>query len=177
MGQCPGSVKRARKNAKPSLPEEPKKKHFHGKRVVIVDDHPLIRRGLERMIHSGDGFTVCGEAATAAEAFAVVKETKPDLVIVDVGLPDENGIDLTRRLLLRSRSLAVLILSMHEEPDYAARALKAGARGYMVKHEAVEKIHIALSMVAKGEHYLSPSVQSALPVSNGLGRPRKKKSV
>ena|ERR1035437_7429947 len=144
---------RAVKVAKP-------KSHFQGKRVVIVDDHPLIRRGLERMIHSGDGFIVCGEAGTAADAMKVVGTAKPDLVIVDVGLPDEDGIELTRRLLRKFPRIAILILSMHEEPDYALRALQAGARGYMVKHDAVEKIGIALTEVLSGRRYLSPAIES-----------------
>jgi DNA-binding NarL/FixJ family response regulator len=146
----------------PTPPSEISRKHFHGKRVVIIDDHPLIRRGLERMIHSGDGFTVCGEAGNAVEAMKVVTATKPDLAIVDVGLPGEDGIELTRRLLRKFPTMAILILSMHEEPEYAARALAAGARGYMVKHEAVEKIGSALTQVLSGERYLSPIIATGL---------------
>ena len=146
----------------PAPASETPRKHFHGKRVVIVDDHPLIRRGLERMIHSGDGFAVCGEASNAAEAMEVVTLTKPDLAIVDVGLPDEDGIELTRRLLAKFPRMAILILSMHEEPEYAARALQAGARGYMVKQDAVEKIGSALTQVLNGHRYLSPMIESAL---------------
>src|SRR3954470_23207172 len=146
----------------PSPDSETSRKHFHGKRVVIVDDHPLIRRGLERMIHSGDGFIVCGEAGNAAEAMEVVTSVKPDLAIIDVGLPGEDGIELTRRLLNKFPRMAVLILSMHEEPEYAARALKAGARGYMVKHDAVEKIGSALTEVLSGNRYLSPIIETGL---------------
>src|SRR5258707_563772 len=101
----------------PAPGSETAQKHFHGKRVVIVDDHPLIRRGLERMIHSADGFIVCGEAGNAAEAMQVVTSMKPDLAIVDVGLPDEDGIALTRRLLGKFPTMAILVLSMHEEPE------------------------------------------------------------
>lgn len=150
-----------RSKTTPAPDSETSRKHFHGKRVVIVDDHPLIRRGLERMIHSGDGFIVCGEAGNAADAMQVVTSTKPDLVIVDVGLPDEDGIALTRRLLEKFPTMAILVLSMHEEPEYAARALKAGARGYMVKHDAVEKIGSALTQVLCGHRYLSPIIESA----------------
>ncbi len=155
---------RATKKAKP-------KQQFDGKRIVIVDDHPLIRRGLERMIHSGDGFIVCGEAGNAAEAMKVVGATKPDLVIVDVGLPDENGIDLTQRLLRKFPNLVILILSMHEEPDYALRALRAGARGYMVKHDAVEKIGTALAQVLNGHRYLSPTIEAEFAKSAPADRP------
>jgi DNA-binding NarL/FixJ family response regulator len=138
------------------------KKNFQGKRIVIVDDHPLIRRGLERMIHTTDGFSVCGEASNAREALAVITKEKPDLAIVDVGLPDSNGIDLTRTLVAKFPRLTVLILSMHEEPSYARRALKAGARGYMVKHDAVEKIHVALNHVLAGGQYLSPRIAAEM---------------
>src|SRR3954471_558039 len=95
----------------PKLETSPK--YFHGKRVVIVDDHPLIRRGLERMIHSGDGFVVCGEAGNADEALKVVREVRPDLVIVDIGLPGRDGIALTGELVAEFPQLAILVLSMH----------------------------------------------------------------
>jgi DNA-binding NarL/FixJ family response regulator len=139
-----------------------RKRTFHGNRVVIVDDHPLIRRGIERMLHSTDGFTVCGEAGNAADAFKVIKNERPDLAIVDVGLPDKDGIELTRTLVNEFPRLAILILSMHEEPLYAMRALKAGARGYMVKHDAVEKIHVALKDVLAGRRYLSPAMAAQM---------------
>lgn len=135
---------------------------YHGKRVVIIDDHPLIRRGLERMIQSGDGFAVCGEAGDADEAFALVRKELPDLAIVDVSLPGTNGIDLTKKLLAEFPRLAILILSMHDEADYAVRALRAGARGYMVKQEAVEKILSALRDVMEGRVYITPSLAAAI---------------
>jgi DNA-binding NarL/FixJ family response regulator len=92
----------------------------------------------------------------------IVTSTKPDLAIIDVGLPGEDGIELTRRLLAKFPRMAILILSMHEEPEYAARALQAGARGYMVKQDAVEKIDSALTQVLSGHRYLSPMIESAL---------------
>jgi DNA-binding NarL/FixJ family response regulator len=145
---------------KPGSDALEEKKHFHGKRVVIVDDHPLIRRGLERMISSGDGFVVCGEAGNAEEGLAVVRERRPDVVIVDIGLPGRDGIELTRELTREFPALAILVLSMHEESHYAERAIEAGAYGYMVKHDAVEKIGTALARVLKREFYLSPSLTS-----------------
>jgi DNA-binding NarL/FixJ family response regulator len=140
-----------------------RKKTFHGKRVVIVDDHPLIRRGLERMIHTTDRFGVCGEAGNSADAMAVIKKEKPDLAIVDVGLPDEDGISLTRKLRKAFPRLTILILSMHEDPSYATNALRAGAHGYMVKQDAVETIHVALSSVLAGRRYLSPTMAKQMP--------------
>ncbi len=155
---------KSRKTPKKTSPKSKAKREttFSGKRVVIVDDHPLIRRGLERMIHTADGFTVCGEAGSAAEALTVIRKERPDLAIVDVGLPDKDGIELTQILAREFPRLAILILSMHEEPYYALRALRAGARGYMVKHDAVEKIHVALKDVLAGRRYLSPTMAAQI---------------
>jgi DNA-binding NarL/FixJ family response regulator len=153
-------TKRSTSNgANPASVVLPEKKHFHGKRVVIVDDHPLIRRGLERMIHSEDGFVVCGEAGDAEEAVELVRRVQPDLAIVDIGLPGRDGIDLTRQLVSEFPGLAILILSMHEESDYAKSAIEAGAYGYMVKHDAVEKIGVALEKVLQRKVYLSPGIR------------------
>src|SRR3954463_11650955 len=157
----PKSSKPLSKSA-PAPKLETSPKTFHGKRVVIVDDHPLIRRGLERMIHTTDRFVVCGEAGNAAEAMKVIKKVAPDLAIIDIGLPGLDGIELTRRLKGEFPRLEILILSMHEEPSYATRALSAGARGYMVKHDAVEKIHVALANVLAGERYLSPTMEAQM---------------
>ena len=158
------------------------REHFHGKRVVIVDDHPLIRRGLERMIHSGDDFHVCGEAGNADEGLSVIRKLRPDLAIIDIGLPgDRDGIDLARQLAKQFPELAILILSMHEDCEYAQRAIAAGARGYMVKHDAVEGISGALTKVLRGEYYLSPGIRGAVSLPNGKAKlatkmPRGKRS-
>lgn len=128
------------------------------RRVIIIDDHPLIRRGLERLISSGDRFQVCGEAGTAAEGLKLVAEVMPELAIVDIGLPDKSGIDLTRQLVAEFPETRVLILSMHNDGDHAARAFRAGATGYMVKNDAAEKIEVALDEVWNGRRYVSDSI-------------------
>jgi DNA-binding NarL/FixJ family response regulator len=148
--------------ANPASEVLPGRKHFHGKRVVIVDDHPLVRQGLERMIHSENGFIVCGEAGDADEAVEVVRRTRPDLAIVDIGLPGRDGIDLTRQLVREFPGLAILVLSMHEESDYAKSAIEAGAYGYMVKNDAVEKIGMALEKVLERKVYLSPGIRDSV---------------
>jgi DNA-binding NarL/FixJ family response regulator len=125
---------------------------------VIVDDHPVLRKGLGRIINSSNTFTVCGEAGDAREALAVVRSTKPNLVIVDIGLPDDNGIELTKKIRADFPKLPVLILSMHEEPLYAAQALRAGAQGYIVKQEAIEKIIEAVRKIFDGQRYVSKLV-------------------
>ena len=128
------------------------------KRVVIIDDHPLLRRGLERLISSGNRFTVCGEAGDAAAGIELIRKEKPGLAIVDIGLPDLDGVELTRQIVAKFPDIHVLILSMHDESDYALRAFSAGATGYMVKSEAAERIETALEEVWNGRPYLSASI-------------------
>jgi DNA-binding NarL/FixJ family response regulator len=138
------------------------------KRIVIVDDHPVLRTGLCRLINSKDGFEVCGEAGDAAECMGLIATLKPDLVIVDIGLPDASGIELTKRIRARYPKLPILILSMHEEPLYAMRALRAGAIGYIIKQDAVEKIADALNRTLSGQRYISPAISGQLALeSNG----------
>src|SRR6201993_3492708 len=117
------------KNPKCDLPE--------AKRIVIVDDHPLFRKGLEEMIHSDGTFAVCGEAGDAAEAMDAIRKLHPDMAIVDLSLPGANGIELIKNIRAEFEKLPVLILSMHDESLYALRALRAGAQGYVMKHEAM----------------------------------------
>jgi DNA-binding NarL/FixJ family response regulator len=136
-----------------------------GKRIVIIDDHPLIRRGLERVINSSDHLVVCGEAGNAADGMSVIRQAKPDLVVIDVSLPGANGIELTKQLVREFPKLRILIISMHDESDYASRAFRAGASGYMAKHEAVEKIEAAFHEVLSGRHYFSPAISDELSKS------------
>ena len=135
------------------------------KRIVIVDDHPLFRHGLTQLISSNHAFAVCGEASSAPEGLTVVRKLKPDLVIVDLGLKGPNGIELTKSLRTEFPKLPVLILSMHDEPTYAVRSLRAGANGYVTKEEALGSVLIAVREVFEGRTYLSPSMASVV-ISN-----------
>jgi len=132
------------------------------KRILLVDDHPVLRKGLARLIDSKDEFIVCGEASTAAEAMALIRELGPHLVIVDIGLPGASGIDLTKTIRTEFPKLPVLILSMHEEALYATRALRAGAMGYIVKQDAIDNIAVALGEGLNGRQYLSPVIAAQL---------------
>jgi DNA-binding NarL/FixJ family response regulator len=134
------------------------------RRVVIIDDHPLIRQGLERLINLGDRFQVCGEAGDAAVGLKIIRELKPDLAIVDISLPDTDGIALTKTIVSEFPGVRVLILSMHDDADSAQRALGAGATGYMVKNDATEKIETALEEVWNGRRYVSDSLASQVGV-------------
>lgn len=127
-----------------------------------MDDHPLIRQGLDQLLSMGNRFVVCGEAGTAGEALEILRKTKPELVIVDISLPDTDGIELSKKIAAEFRELKILVLSMHDDPGTAARALQAGASGYVIKQDAVEKIEFALEEVLSGRRYLSPSIAEAL---------------
>lgn len=140
----------------------PKNAQQNKNRILLVDDHPVLRKGLARLIDSRDKFIVCGEASTAGEAMALIRKLEPHLVIVDIGLPGASGIDLTKNIRAEFPKLPVLILSMHEEALYATRALRAGAKGYIVKQDAVDNIAVALSEALNGRQYLSPVIAAQL---------------
>src|SRR5256885_1116255 len=129
-------------------------------RIVVVDDHPLFRHGLIQLLNSDDGFAVCGEASSAGEAMDVIRKTKPHLVIADLGLKGTNGIELTKMILAEFPQSPVLILSMHDESLYAVRSLRAGARGYVTKQEALGSVLEAVREVMDGRTYLSPKMAS-----------------
>jgi DNA-binding NarL/FixJ family response regulator len=132
------------------------------KRIVIVDDHPLFRKGLEQLINSEQGLTICGEAGDASAAMMVIREKKPDLVIVDLSLPGANGIELIKNIRAEFHRLPVLTLSMHDESLYALRALRAGAQGYVMKQEALENVITAMREVFAGRPYLSPAMSATV---------------
>ena len=128
------------------------------KRIVIVDDHPLFRKGLEQLIQSDSTFAICGEAGNAADAMEVIRKLNPDLAIVDLSLPGANGIELIKNIRAEFSRLPVLVLSMHDESLYALRALRAGADGYVMKHEAMANVIQAIHEVFNGHPYLSPAM-------------------
>ena len=134
----------------------------HATRIVVVDDHPLFRKGLEQLIASQGEFVVCGEAANAAAAMDVIRRVVPDLAIVDLSLPGANGIELIKNIRAEFSKLPVLVLSMHDERVYAERAIRAGARGYVMKRESTKKIIDAIHQVLKGNLYLSKGMTELL---------------
>jgi DNA-binding NarL/FixJ family response regulator len=141
-----------------STNKNPKCDSPEAKRIVIVDDHPLFRKGLEELIQSDDSFAVCGEAGNAAEAMDVIRKLNPDMAIVDLSLPGANGIELIKNIRAEFSKLPVLVLSMHDESLYAVRALRAGADGYVMKHEAMANVIQAIREVFNGHPYLSPAM-------------------
>ena len=127
-------------------------------RVLLVDDHPIVRHGLARLIDRQANLAVCAEVATVAEALAAVESAPPDVAIVDLMLEGGSGIDLIRALHLKLPALPILVLSMHEENLYAERALRAGARGYVTKREPPDAILRAILRVLQGELAFSPAI-------------------
>lgn len=133
--------------------------------ILIVDDHPLFRHGLTQLINSDDGYAVCGEASSTPEAMTLIRKLKPELAIVDLGLKGPGGLELTKSIRVEFPKMPVLILSMHDEPTYAVRSLRAGANGYVTKQDALSSVLIALREVLDGRVYLSPSMASEV-ISN-----------
>lgn len=131
------------------------KKRVVKKRVVIVDDHPPMRKGLAQLINQEPDLEACGEAGNIPEALQVIETLKPDVVVVDMALKDASGLDLLKDLKSRFPDLPALVLSMQNESVYAERALRAGARGYIMKEETTENVVEALRKVLSGEVYLS----------------------
>jgi len=125
------------------------------KRVFIVDDHPIVRDGLITIINHEKDLAVCGEADEPQEALKAISELRPDVVIVDITLKNSDGIELTKSLKARYPTLPVIVLSIHDELTYAERALRAGARGYLMKEVVSDKITAAIRTVLTGEIYVS----------------------
>jgi len=124
-------------------------------KIVIVDDHPIVRQGLKELINHENDLTVCGQAGDAHQAMKIIKSLSPDMVIVDITLKEKNGMELIKDIKVQYPNLPVLALSMHDETLYAERAIRAGARGYIMKQQATEKVVAAIRKVLKGEVYIS----------------------
>jgi len=131
-------------------------------RVLIVDDHPMVRDGLIRLISRHGDLVCCGEAGSVSEAMSAAATQKPDLVILDLRLKGGDGLDLIKSLLAQFPNLRILILSQYEAPLYAERALRAGALGYVVKEQAAEEILGAIRTVLAGEVYLTRGMAALL---------------
>jgi len=130
-------------------------------KVIIVDDHAVVRQGVQRLLSSEPG-TVVFEATTAHEALALARKERPDVVVLDINLEGASGLELLRRLRAESPGIRVLMFSMHAEPVYANRALKAGAMGYVCKSASSEELTAAVMRVAQGERYIDNAMAGEL---------------
>lgn len=131
-------------------------------RILVVDDHPIVRHGIVQLLNNQPDFECRLEADNAETALELLRENTIDLAIVDISLPGLSGLDLIRRMRAGNAAPAVLVLSMHEESVYADRALAAGARGYVMKHEATEKLIDAARKLLAGGVYLSRDVEERM---------------
>lgn len=131
-------------------------------RVVIVEDHPLFRERLGQLINKSDDMSVAGESNNIRDGFALIQRIKPSVAIIDISLKGSSGLELLKNLRAHQIDVPVLVLSMHDESLYAERALRAGARGYITKHEASRTVMAAIRQVLKGQIYLNPRFLSQL---------------
>lgn len=130
--------------------------------MLLVDDHPIVRQGMSQLLNREPDLMVCGEADSAHQALTLLKTVKPDIAIIDVSLEDRNGIELLKDILVRFPKLPVLVLSMHHESLYAERALHAGAKGYIMKQEAPDKVLVAIRTILGGEVYVSEKMAARM---------------
>lgn len=130
------------------------------KKIVIVDDHPLLRERLAQLINNELDMEVIGEAESAKEAIQFIRERSPDLAIIDVTLKDSSGLELIKSIKTLSIGVPILVLSMHDESLYAERVLRAGATGYITKHQAADEVLSAIRRVLAGEVYMSEKMTS-----------------
>lgn len=131
-------------------------------RILLIDDHPIMRHGLAQLIRMEPELEVCGEAGSAAAGLAELEKLKPDLVIVDLTLPDKHGLELLKDIQAMRPGQRCIVLSMHDESLYAERALRAGARGYVMKETAAENLITAIQRVLGGSIYISETMASRM---------------
>jgi DNA-binding NarL/FixJ family response regulator len=127
-------------------------------RILVVDDHAVVRRGVRSLLESHEGWEVCGEATTGREAVEQSRRLRPDVVVMDLSLPELNGLDATRQILKDAPDTEVLVLTMHHSEELARDVLKAGARGYVLKADADENLIIAVDSLRRHKPYLTGTI-------------------
>jgi len=142
------------------------------KKIVIVDDHPILRKGLSMLINQEADLAVAGEAGDARKAMELIESLKPDMVIIDISLPGVDGVELIKNIKLKYGDLPALVVSMHDEALFAERALRSGARGYIMKQEAVEKVLTAIRHILAGEIFVSGAIATKMLEKLVEGEPK-----
>jgi DNA-binding NarL/FixJ family response regulator len=131
-------------------------------RILLADDHTVMRAGLRLLLERHENFEVVGEAADGREAVEIATEQKPDVVVMDVAMPHLNGVEAARQILTRNPDIAIVMLSMHSDESYVLRSLKAGARGYLLKDSAEADLIAAIQAIIEGRSFFSPGVRALL---------------
>ncbi len=157
--------------------EAPSKELGRKKKVLIVDDHPLYREGLSQFINHENDLEVAGHCASADEALQMIDRIKPDLVTIDISLKESNGMDLIKSINAKNKTLPMLALSMFDESLYAERVLHAGARGYVMKQEAVANVVAAIRKVMDGKIHLSEAMTERMLLKKIEGVPENVSSI
>jgi len=134
-------------------------------RVLVVDDHAVVREGIRGVLASTPGFTVVGEAEDGAKALELIDERDPDVVVLDVTMPGMSGLEAAATLRQQSKDVRVLILSMHDHPEYVLQAVRAGAHGYVLKDATPDELRTAVRTVYEGKHYFAPAAARQLGVA------------
>ena len=142
------------------------------KKILLVDDHPLFRAGLKSLLVDNPAFQIIGEAGDGKEAIRLTKTLHPDLLVLDISLPDKSGIEITRELKDLFPEILIMIVSMHSKIDFITESFRAGALGYVIKESAAERLVQGLETVARGEYFLDSSLSHKV-VEKILGLPTK----
>lgn len=138
--------------------------------VLVVDDHELVRTGINRILGEARGIRVIGEAGSGEEALEFVKKKRPDVILMDVGMPGMGGVETTRKMLRAYPRMKVIVLTVHDEEPYPTRLLQAGASGYLTKGCAVEEMIAAIQAVHEGERYIGSDIAQRLALSTLGGK-------
>jgi DNA-binding NarL/FixJ family response regulator len=155
----------------PHMSEKNTEKSAERRRVFIVDDHPLVREGLANLINQQPDLMVCGQAEDAAQTLAGIGATRAELALIDISLKTASGLELVKDLKVHHPDVALIVLSMHDEMLYAERAIRAGARGYVMKRETTKEVLTAIRRVLQGDVYVSERVVNLM--ARRIGSPRK----
>jgi DNA-binding NarL/FixJ family response regulator len=142
-------------------------------RILIIDDHAIVRQGLRRILEEAKGMKVAGEAANGVEAMKMLRTENFDVILLDISMPEKNGIDTLKQIMERNKDTKVLMLSMYPEDQYAVRLMKAGASGYLTKETAPEQLVEAIRTVVDGKKHINPTLAELLLQECGLdsGKP------
>lgn len=147
-------------------------------KILVVDDHSVVRQGVKQILEDVPRFALTGEAANGSEALSLIRSSKFDVVLLDISLGQQNGLELLKQILQMEPTLKVLVLSMHPEKQYAIRALKVGAYGYLMKDTASTELIVALDTIANGQKYVTASLTEQLVAEiSGTYQPEPHKSL